>query len=200
MIIGYSDRLLGRRFNSKYLVYSEYTSTEIFCCEASVEKIITILGLLPACGIGKLIVFMRETLEELFLIRSANIKLDWKMTWVDFTKSCFLKQDVLRFETDEFIRRYLTTNARRREVDRFLEVLRELREIKVPDWKCRIRCHDFFELLGWYIARKKGKGGNKYRNPEVIRSMVVLASTNLVRTIAQEPFNRIYNTYTDLIV
>ena len=42
----------------------------------------------------------------------------------------------------------------------------------LQDFKYKIRGKDFLLLLGWYLARQVGKGGNKYKDPDVIRAMI----------------------------
>lgn len=189
------DFLLGRKYYSRYLIYSEYTSTDLcFCSEDALEKLF-ILGVrsLPY-NIEKLIDNFAEVLQEVFLIRTANEKMGWCMEWIDFCHCCRTKDNLVIFDSKEFIKRYLSKNQRRGEIKEFTSVCEELRSIKVETFKHRIRCHDLFNLLGWYISKKVGRGGNKYRDPEVIRTAIVTAA-NVELVIDKEPFRTLSKIY-----
>jgi len=190
------DFLLGRKFHSSYLVYSEYTSTDLcFFSEQSLGKILTLLGSNPVCGIKQWVQNIKDVLQKLFLIRTANVKLAWDMTWQEFSKCCYIdNNDYVIFKDQEFINKYLNANGRRNNIDTFISVLNELTQIQVASYECVIRGHDLFELLGWYITRKKGKHGNKFRDQEVIRNSII-ASANLESIKDKDPFKSLIHIY-----
>ena len=53
-----------------------------------------------------------------------------------------------------------------------METYTKLSSKTVANGKQRIRGGDYLELLAWYTSKRLGKGGNKYRDAEVIRSMI----------------------------
>jgi len=189
------DLLLGHKYYSRYLIYSEYTCTELcFCSEETLEKLF-MLGIrrLP-CAIETLLANFAEVLQEVFIIRAANEKLGWNMGWIDFVHCCSINDNLVVFDYDEFIKRYLSKNNRQKDFEEFISVCEKLRHIKVETFKHRIRGHDFFELLGWYISKKVRKGGNRYRYPEVVRTAIVTA-VSPESLINNEPFRTLLNIY-----
>ena len=189
------DLLLGHKYRSQYLMYSEYTCVDLcLCSEEAIEKLF-MLGIrrLPY-AVKTLLANCVEVLQEVFLIRAANEKLSWKMQWMDFVTCCSIESDFVVFNRDEFIKRYLNKNNRNTEFKEFISVCEELRGIRVETFKHRIRGHDFYELMGWYISKKSGKRGNKYRDPEVIRTAVVTAA-NAEFVIDKEPFRTLLKIY-----
>lgn len=168
------DFLLGRRHNSPYLVYSNYTSLDLYFWSEDILDRFFRLGVryIP-CEINTLLTNFAEVLQEVFLIRATNERLGWGLKWIEFTRCCSIKDNLVVFDRMEFIKRYLSKNCRRGDIKEFIDVCEELRKIEVETFKHRIRGGDFFELLGWYISKRIGRRGNKYRDPNIIRGMII---------------------------
>ena len=189
------DFLLGRTHCSRYLLYSEYTSTDLcFCSEETLGRFF-MLGLrCVPCNISILLENFATILQEFFLIRTANEKLGWCLGWIDFDKYCSIKDNLVVFNSNKFIGSYLSTNNRLKDLEEFISVCGQLRGIETKTFKHRIRGHDFFELLSWYVSKRIGHRGRKYRDPEVVRTAICSAvpAKSLTST---EPFKTLLNTY-----
>jgi hypothetical protein len=189
------DFLLGRTYCSRYLLYSEYTSTDLcFCSEETFEKFFMLgLRFIP-CNISILLANFAKILQEIFLIRTANEKLGWCLEWIDFNRYCSIKDNLVVFNSNKFIESYLSKNNRLKDLEQFISVYDQLRRIKVKTFKHRIRGHDFFELLSWYVSKQVGHRGRKYRDSEVVRTAIVSA-VRPESLISTEPFKTLLNTY-----
>jgi hypothetical protein len=189
------DLLLGHKYKSRYLLYSEYTSIDLcFCSEEAIENLFLLgIGRL-LCAINTLLASFANVLQEVFLIRTANEKLGWKMRWIDFVSCCSIESNLVVFNRCKFIKRYLNNANRNKEFEEFISVCKEIRSINVKSFKHGIRGHDFHELLGWYISKKSGKKGNKYRDPDIVRTAIV-AAANAELVIDKEPFRTLLKIY-----
>jgi len=189
------DLLLGYKYSSRYLLYSEYTCVDLcFCSEEAIGNLFT-LGIrhLP-CAVETLLANLAEVLQNVFLIRAANEKLNWKMQWIGFVTCCSIESNLVVFNRDEFIKRYLDNANRSKEFGKFISVCKEIRSVNVESFKHRIRGHDFHELLGWYISRKSGKKGSKYRDPAIVRTAIVTAA-DVGLVMDKEPFRTLLEVY-----
>jgi len=189
------DLLFGHKYKSRYLLYSEYTSTDLcFCSEEAIANLFRLGIRRIPCPIKTLLVNFAEVLQEVFLIRAANERLGWKMRWIDFVSCCDIKNDLVVFNRYKFIESYLNNANKNKKSEKFIRVCEELRSINVKSFKHRIRGHDFHELLGWYISKRAGKKGNKYRDPDIVRTAIVTAA-NAELVIDTEPFRTLLKTY-----
>lgn len=167
------DFLLGRKYNSRYLVYTDYTSTDLyFCTEYALDKGLVLGVRRVPCTPRALFANLVGVLQKVFCIRAANVKLDWNLEWKDFRDCCSLENNVVVFDCDDLITRYLSKNNMLASKEEFVQVYEQLMDIDVQDFRRRIRGRDFLELVGWYVAKQVRKGGNRYKDPDVIRAMI----------------------------
>jgi len=166
--------LLGGWRNSRYLLYTDYTSVDLyFFCEHSLEKCLKV-------GIGRLLLDtstwltnLEGVLQKVFCVRAANEKLGWGIHWpTQFTRCCGIEEHLVKFDCTEFVRRYLSQGDRLRDMEAFNEVCQQLKSIEVKDPRQRIHGDDYLELVGWHISRLVGRGGHKYRDTGVVRAMI----------------------------
>jgi len=170
------DFLLGKKYNSRYLLYTDYTSVELYFFSKYIIEKLLVLGIQRVpCKITELVENFIDVLQEVFLIRAANEKIGWGLHWLCFTGCCRIEKNIVIFNREEFIRRYLSKNGRSSDIKKFIEVCRQLEAIKVETFKHRIRGHDYLKLIGWYISKQISKGGHKFRDPEIIRAMILPA-------------------------
>jgi len=189
------DFVLGRKYNSRYLVYTDYTSIDLYFYSVHILEKLFLLGIrrIP-CDISILMKNLTDVLERIFLIRSTNEKLGWSLRWVDFTRSCSLDGSTVVFDHMGYIEKYLSCNGRLKDKEQFILTLEGLEAVKVKTSKHRIRGHDYIELIGWYISKVVGSGGNKYRDQNVVRAIIYPAVD--ARTLANEGmFKRLLKIY-----
>ncbi len=89
---------------------------------------------------------------------------------------------------------YPSKNDHLGDSEEFHKVLEQLRTVTVKTPKHRIRGHDIFELLAWYISKNCGQRGVKYRDPEVVRSSIVMAGKP-ESLVGEEPFKSLLSVY-----
>lgn len=189
------DFLLGRKYNSRYLLYTDYTSLDLyFFSEYILEKLFMLGVSKVPCNIKSLFSNLSEILQEVFLIRSVNVKLGWNLHWVCFTNNCRIENKIIKFDRNKFIEKYLNSNGRLGDRDKFNEVYEKLSNIKVETFKQRIRGHDYLKLMGWYISKIVGRGGNKYRDINVIRSLII-TSVDKKSLLKEKLFQKLLKKY-----
>ena len=110
---------------------------------------------------------LSSILPDLFLIRLVNEILGLKMTWINIRKCCSLGENELFFDTEEFIKRYLTSNGFYSQIEKFLVEIKKHSKNLTDDPRKQIHRDDFFELLSYYI-QKFGKIPLKICNPLII--------------------------------
>lgn len=185
------DFVLGRKHNSCYLLFTDYTGLDLyFCSEDVLEKIFK----LHAPNISFSIQDFTEILQEIFIIRAANEKLDWGLHWIPFFKCCEIKDNKVVYDCEKFIRRYLCANSRINDLSKFIQACKQLKEIRVETPMKLIRSGDFFELIGWYMLKKLGGKGRKFRNPEFMRS-ILLSAIDSNKLVTEGLFKQLIKKY-----
>jgi len=152
------------------LLFTDYCDLEMYLFNESViDKFLHLVLSTSTISATQLLDNLSPVLEELFLIRATNQALQWGMEWFSLEKCSQLKKDnTLQFDEAEFITRYLSKNSKLPDKSRFLEKLAELRSISsnyLPDCRCKIRGHDFIEVLSWYLEKSVNKFKGKVIQP-----------------------------------
>lgn len=180
------DFLLGRKHNSRYLFYTDYTSIDLyFYSERILSKLLKLVVRKNYCEVSKLLPNLEFILREVFLIRATNEELEWCLQLIDFTKYCKINKDrLIEFNKHEFIKRCLSKNNRLGQKDIFLGTLDKQAKKKVKDIKYCICGEDYYVITSWYIANLLKKNAHKYNTPDLVRQMSTL-SVNLA-LLAQE--------------
>lgn len=189
------DFLLGRKYGSRYLLYTDYTSIEIyFCYEQIIEKILLFGAHRDTIDIPAFMENLTEILQELFIIRSTNEKLVWGLTWVDFIRNCKIKNGLIEFDVRKFIEKYLSKNNKLDRINEFIETCEELKKVKVETHKHQIHGEDYLELLGWYISKLVHNGGHNYRNKQIMRT-IIFQSANVRELTNEKMFEKLAGIY-----
>jgi len=189
------DFLLGRTHDSRYLLYTDYTSVDLyFWSEDVVDRFFKLGVRRLASDPKRLLANFAAVLQEVFSIRAANEKLGWGLQWIQFTRSCSIEDNLVVFDADKFIEKYLSKNRRRQQLKEFIDACNQLRAVNVATCKQRIRGGDFFELLGWYALKQIGSRARKYRDPDVVRA-IILPTVNLNLLADEELFVKLLAKY-----
>jgi len=189
------DFLLGRKHDSRYLIYTDYTSMDLYFCSASIVEKVLMLGVrkIP-CDVQQLFDNLIDVLQKVFLVRATNVRLGWNLEWNDFRRCCSIRDNFVIIDCDELINRYLSKNARRSSKPDFIRVYTGLKAKALKDFRHRIRGHDFLTILGWYIAKHVREGGNKYNDPNIIRAMIFPA-IDMDHLVREPLFSRLLSKY-----
>ena len=170
------DFVLGFKHNSEYLLYTDYTSLDLYFFDLpAIEKYLK-LGVKRMPRSGKdIYANFSNVLREIFFIRAANEKLGWHLKWLSFKRYLRLDQNLVRFDGQKFIHNYLTNNGRGTDISKFERTVGQLRGVRVQNVRCCIGGHDIFELLGWYVSKITKKSSSRFRDPLVVQSMLCCA-------------------------
>jgi len=117
-----------------------------------------------------------------------------EMGWIDYTKCCEIDNELIKFDIQSFVDRYLSNSSRLKNKMQFMNKYHELSKITVIDGKCKIHGHDYFDLMAWYVYSCIGKKGNHYRDPDVIRA-IIFSATQSEFIQDKEPFSSLKTIY-----
>ena len=108
------DFVLNARKSANHLLYTDYTSIDLYTCSEDLLRKLFRLGFnIPDSEIGPLLDSLFSILQDVFIIRAANEKLGWDMTPVRFTRCCEINVPAITFDRNKFINRYLMSNCRK---------------------------------------------------------------------------------------
>jgi hypothetical protein len=112
-------------------------------------------------------------LERVFVIRLANERLRWGMSWVDFTRFIDIDGGDMTFREGEFIRTYLQRNNRWDQGEQFRNPIEEARISLNRDLIRRMRGHDLAELV--FLMVRKLRIERKFGNWETLEACLLTA-------------------------
>ena len=159
------DFVFASRNYSNHVLYTDYTSVDLYTCEDELFRKVLCLGFnVSETEIRSLFDSMLSVLREVFIVRAANQKLDWGMRLVPFTKCCEISGSRVTFDRSDFINRCLDSSSRRDGRSMFEGLCEELQVVHLSDPRQGIHGDDYFELVGWYL--KKCRGWSGYRRGE----------------------------------
>jgi hypothetical protein len=151
------DRILGIKESAALLVSTDHACMEMYFYDArSMNKFLKLVVRGFHKTAAEVLLELRGTLQELFLIRVANHLLGWDLRLTQFERLCALTADGIAFNRPEYIRRVLLANARARQLEEFVDRIEICRRRLTADPRDQIHGHDFVALLAWYV-RAHGK-------------------------------------------
>ncbi|ACK70290.1 hypothetical protein PCC7424_1858 [Gloeothece citriformis PCC 7424] len=166
--------LNNENISSKFLLFTDYTSMDIYLFnEVIIEKFCRLVLRIPNLVAKDVLDNLSQVLEELFLIRATNQILKLEMEWLSFDRCCSFKDNLIEFQTEIFIERYLNKNGKIAEKNLFIAKFRELRTSNIIDIRYKIRGKDFLELLCWYIKPYLSKDKRSFSELEVVRGSLL---------------------------
>jgi hypothetical protein len=98
---------------------------------------------------------LTSVLENLFLARIANATLRMGLSSISFLRHCSITRQGLIFDFNEYVRNYLASNGRLRDMGLFMEEIDRHRPNLRADARLQIQGHDFIELFAWYIGKHR---------------------------------------------
>ena len=155
IIDGDFDFILNSFTDSNHLLYTDYTSVDLYTCEKSLFIDGPLMDLrLEEVDVDKLFCWLIPILKELFVIRAANQSLGLGMSILWLTRCCSIAEAGVDFDRNDFLGRCLQSNGKTNEQERFESKCTELSAIKLDDDRKLIHSDDYFELVGWYLHRR----------------------------------------------
>ncbi len=170
------DWLFEQHYECEYLLFTDYTSMEMYLFnEKVITKFLHLVVGLSKIQAHDMLSHLSPILENLFLTRATNEALQLGMSWLSFERCCKLKNQAIEFQTTTFIERYLNKNNQLAQKTLFInkrEALR-LQSDSLLEKRCKIRGHDFIDVLHWYIKHFLPKARKNAYNTEVIRGSLL---------------------------
>lgn len=177
-----TDIYLGFSHECSYLLFTDYTCIEMYLLEPSVlDKFLQLYVRGLALKAEELIASLVTVLEELFLIRLTNQLLGLGLKHLSFEKACSYSNGAIEFRTEDYIYKYLNSNARLAEMKRFNDTMNDLRLMRRSEAREQVHGHDFLDLFCWYIGEAL-RDRQSYRSATVSRClMLCLDHSRLLR-------------------
>jgi hypothetical protein len=167
------DRIRGGARNCVRLLYTDYTSMEMYAFSAdAVDKLIRIAAPRLRITGAESLTHIQGTLQTLFALRLANTELMFGLAWVPFERCTALVQSRIVFDESDYSNRYLNTRGRRNDAQVFTSKLADVRARFLPDVRHQIRGRDFIEVLAWYL--KKRARSCRDLNAETLRALLLI--------------------------
>jgi hypothetical protein len=138
------------------LLFTDFAAMELYFFDQRViDKFFSVFigSPAPASVLPKFI----PVLHDLFAIRKANLSLNLGLDWMTFDRCCSLNDEVVEFDINDFVRRYLNRGAKLSELLRFQEEFSALRKFDDRDPRLFMNGHDFIALLRWFVRSSIGR-------------------------------------------
>jgi len=181
------DYILGSFVSCELLFYTDGASLEsYFVSPCAIRKFFQLALRGFSLDAEAVILQVLPVLTQIFLIRAANERLGWHMSWLPFAGSCSADATgSLSFTRADFIRNYLGKNGRAASLQEFVTTYDELETRLGHDARQFMRGHDFAELLSIVIRRHLHHDQRNFRDANVIEA--VLFTSLEARAIQVEP-------------
>jgi len=154
------DHYLNKIRKDNVLVYTDYTSMEMYCFNKSyLNKFLSLVLSGFSISSVKLLSHLTKPLQRIFLMRLANEELNWNMTWLnDFTKYFSWKRKGIEFDEEGLLNSLLMKNNRIKDISLFRSVIKDFERKLNRDSRHNIRGHDFTHLFFWLVKKAKPTG------------------------------------------
>lgn len=161
------DIILKKEHHCGLLLFTDYACMEMYAFNPpAIGKFMKMLVRRSDDSAEHLIVEFAKVLQELFLVRLTNRILDLNLTAVSWEKCCSIVDTTIVLDVGEYVQRYLNSNAKLSELERFLSVIEKYRGKLDDDPRYQIQGHDLIKLLAWYI--RHGCRVREIGDPKVI--------------------------------
>lgn len=148
------DLLLERNHSSPLLLTTDFSCHEMYFMNEEVlgKFFDVVIGNVPVAP-KKVLENLLGILQELHLLRAANLGLGWGLQWIAPGKSCEISGHDLRFRQEEFIDKYLGKGARLGERDAFISECGRLRGKLTGNPLNHVSKDDLFALLSKLLPK-----------------------------------------------
>lgn len=151
------DNLIANlNIESELLLFTDYTSMEMYLFDSKIiEKFLRLVLHRDDLESVNILTNISPILEEMFLLRAANESLNYGMEWLSLAslKRCFKKRKggSMKFDSNDFVDKYLNKNNRISDKITFLDKVKELRNKNISEIRNKIRGHDFIQIFCLYV-------------------------------------------------
>lgn len=190
--------VLGTSVSARHLLYTDYTSPELYMWKQDTLGRILALGfMVPRDNVLPIFESVSKLLQELFIIRAATKRLGWGTKLVEFIRCCTIDGPRIAFDRATFVERYLNAYARLGQKTKFEEVCDSIRFVHLSDKRTRMSGEDLVEIIVWYLKERYNWDGYRRNNGSAIP--IVMGALD-VGTLAEEELFRSLRLLCDEVV
>jgi len=164
------DRHLGSLRQSPLLLYTDYTSMDIYLFQKPlIDKFICLALRRFPISASCLLQEMSRALERLFTIRLANEALGWGMALPNTTHRYMdWKQNAIVMQEDRLVDSYLSKNSRRADASAFQSAMAHAESLLRDGDRANIHGDDFLMLFLIILKRRN----HRFGDADILRSVL----------------------------
>jgi len=148
------DIILKKKYNYRTLLLTDYSSLELYLFNKKIlRKFFELVIGGIRFSINLIISQFSDILVEIFLIRLANFLLETNLEWLSIKKCCSFNNSEISFDSNTFIRRYLSKNGKLTLEEEFKKIIEDNRANLTDDPRKQIHRDDFFEIMSLFLRR-----------------------------------------------
>jgi|HubBroStandDraft_4_1064222.scaffolds.fasta_scaffold67970_1 hypothetical protein len=147
------EYLVSSGLKCTLLLLTDYTSMELYGYTSEYIHSLLIIVAPNTISTGSDIVQdLSGPLQFLFSARAVNVILQLGLSWIDAIDKFFgIESGRIKFNESEFLNRYVINRVRSEISEKFASKLVDVQSLLSSDTRCRIRGHDFIQILTWYL-------------------------------------------------
>jgi hypothetical protein len=163
------DCVLGNSYSSPLLMMTDYSCQEMyFVTETIVDKFLTLVVQTSAISASQLLTGTMSAVQEMHLLRAANLSLKWGLSWVRVKKCIDVVGGKITFDSDQFVHKYLNSGSKLDSKKELLEEVARLRKRLTDDPRQHASKSDVFTVLAEVVPHYSED--TAFRNPNHIAS------------------------------
>ena len=137
-----------------HLLSTDYSAMELYGFnKETLEKILLGYPAKQPNSYQDLLDMLASILVEIFLIRFAKKHKGISLSHIDFNKNLSLKSEMITFDRDSYIKKYLSN--KRAKIEEFNTFIEENENALPDDIRKVIHGHDFVDLVNFYLGIKQ---------------------------------------------
>lgn len=176
------DLIFESKHEANHLLYTDYTSVDMYSYDEALLRKVLCLGFhVPESALPSLFNSMTSILHDIFIIRAAVQKLGWGIPLVSFVRCCKVNNSSIVFDRSDFVHRCLNASDMQDERATLEALCNNLAVIKLNDPKHSIHSEDYFELIGWYLARRCNWSGYARGKRSIMSNLIVALDHSVLR-------------------
>lgn len=178
------DEHLGIRYSCDPLLFSDYTSIEMYVCTpAAIDKFIRLYCRKTSIDHDDVLPGIVNVSKQLFRIRLALKKLALPCKWVKLDRSLIYSSGELSLDVEDFFGRLLSSGGLHSERRNIVEASTELKASLTGDDRQLMHGHDFVQAFAYYF--RKRFGDNVLFSEKVVARSLMLCADE--RYLSSEP-------------
>jgi hypothetical protein len=175
------DRFLSIEWTCTCLLFTDYTSLEMYVCNNAVtERFVRLYCGKAVIDPTEVISQVIRIAEQLFALRLARKKLGLSFAWGSIHKSLELESGEIRFDERKFVYRMLSQGGSHNDSVALLEKARECRAEMTFDSRHQMQGHDYMKVFAFYF-RKRFQNTYLFNDQAVAGALFLCADESSLR-------------------